>query len=270
MHPDLILNATCSIPLRWVDEIFRRLSGRFGAQFTEKFRSGVLVDHGGNLISLGGDMSSAVDAGIEAAKQVWAEELDFAGITPDQIKRGLQERYQYPPSCDEFIRGCQGGGGVGRDPETLFYRAQAEMGNRRARKAQNWPNRPLFWAAAAMGQELLKHDYRNQAGRWRAMLDANAGNEQAIPDVSDENALPAPTAELSRQDAEKRLQKLGGTVKSMSSGNASGIAWARRIAVEVAEGRSSTNGYGRKLAAEAFIGLHLEVPDSLSGYLSKA
>ncbi|OQS33005.1 hypothetical protein [Chromobacterium haemolyticum] len=268
MTDDLILNASGSIPLRWVDEIFRRLSGRFGAQFTEKFRSGVIVDQRtGKLLQQSDSMDYAVDAGIEEAKKVWAEELDLARISPDQIKRGLLALHQYPPSCDAFIRACLGGSDL--DPESLFYRAQAEMAKRRARRPQNWPSSMLFWAAASLGNDLLHSDYRSMRGRWMAALDSNRHHLGDIPDVSDEEALPAP--ELSQQDVQVRIADVQRAAKRMKfpSDNRVRLEWAFKIADETARGVYRGGMSGKRLAAEAIRQSHQAVPESLQPFLAK-
>ncbi|WP_374419392.1 hypothetical protein [Chromobacterium sp.] len=257
MTADLILNASGSILLRWVDEIFRRLTGRFGASFTERFRSGQfeLVD------------GVSLDAGIEAAKQIWAEEIDFAQLTPEQIKRGLQARYPYPPSCDEFIRACLGGSDL--DPEALFYRAQAEMAKRRARRPQNWPSSMLFWAAASLGNDLLHSDYRSMRGRWIAALDANRHHLGDIPDVSDEEALPAP--KLSPQDVQVRIAdvQLAATRMELPSNDRVRLEWAFKIADETARGVYHGGMNGKRLAAEAIRQARQAVPVSLLPFLAK-
>lgn len=81
-----------SLPIEWIERIFSRLHGRFGNQFTDKFKMGV-YDNSGN------------DIGLLNAKQVWADEL--AGISAERIKTALSHKYEYPPSCDEFRLQCK-------------------------------------------------------------------------------------------------------------------------------------------------------------------
>ena len=77
-----------NLPLEWVDKIFMRLHGRFGNQFLDKFRIGQL-NHNGE------------DVGIVNAKQVWAE--DCRHLTAERVRKGLEAKYDFPPSCDDFI-----------------------------------------------------------------------------------------------------------------------------------------------------------------------
>lgn len=81
-----------ALPDSWIERIFQRMVGRFGNTFLDKFRTGQLT--------AGGE-----DSGLVNAKIVWAE--DLAGLTGEQIKRGLQASYQFPPSCDEFREKCK-------------------------------------------------------------------------------------------------------------------------------------------------------------------
>ncbi len=76
----------------WIDRIFTRLIGIYGAQFKSKFS--VVVD--------------GVDVGIETAKQVWAEELAGFATCPDAIAYGL--KYLPPdhaPNAIEFRDICR-------------------------------------------------------------------------------------------------------------------------------------------------------------------
>lgn len=78
------------LPDEWIERIFMRMHGRFGNTFFDKFRIGQIE---------GGE-----DIGILNAKQVWAE--DLAHLSVDRLKRGLATKFEYPPSCDDFIRAC--------------------------------------------------------------------------------------------------------------------------------------------------------------------
>lgn len=270
MNFDLTQNVAGSIPLRWVDEIFRRLTGRFGSQFTEKFRSGMIIDQRtGELLQPNDSMDFAVDSGLEEAKKVWAEELGLAQITPDQIKRGLLARHQYPPSCDEFIRECIGGHAADRDPEALFYRAQAEMQKRRDGRPDNWPSWGLFWAAASLGNDLLYGTFKGMEARWCVAMEAN--RDRSDPPVLDPEVAPKriAMARLSPAEAADRLREIGGKVRAIGA-SAAGIKleWARSIAEKTARGHYG-NAYGQRMAAEAFVNLRQPVPPALVPFLAK-
>lgn len=84
----------------------------------------------------------------------------------------------------------------------------------------------------------------------------------------DQKALPAPT--LTREQAEKHLSKLGGAVKSLSSGNDRlRLDWAHKIAEESANGTYCGGMMGKRLAADAFYDTRNPVPAALLPFLSK-
>lgn len=80
-----------ALPIEWVTKIFMRLHGRFGNTFFDKYRIGTLNENG-------------QDMGIENAKIVWSEEL--AGVTGQRVSAALSSKYDYAPSCDDFLKNC--------------------------------------------------------------------------------------------------------------------------------------------------------------------
>ena len=201
----------------------------------------------------------------------WLEAFVEEGITPQLAAAGIKvcrREHDMPPSLPKFLRACQGGAAT-TDPEALFYRAQAEMGNRRARKPQNWPSPPLFWAAVALGDDLLHSDYRSMKGRWTAAMDANRDRMADIPDVSPDHALPAP--KLSREEAEVQIAQVHQAAKSMRfpSGNGQRMDNWLAIADEVARGVYKGGTLGKRYAAEAMKKAGHEVPAALQPYLPK-
>ncbi len=79
------------LPDEWVERIFMRLHGRFGNAFFDKFRIGQVNDDG-------------EDYGVLNAKEIWAE--DCAHLSPERLKKGLAAKFDFAPSCDEFIKAC--------------------------------------------------------------------------------------------------------------------------------------------------------------------
>jgi hypothetical protein len=74
------------LPLPWIDALFSRFEGLYGAQFTDKWKH---VD-------------------ISNAKQVWADTLD--GVSGERIKLALIEcgkTCKFPPSAPEFYQLCR-------------------------------------------------------------------------------------------------------------------------------------------------------------------
>ncbi|WP_374557724.1 hypothetical protein [Aquitalea pelogenes] len=86
--------------------------------------------------------------------------------------------------------------------------------------------------------------------------------------TGDLQSLPAPT--LTREQAEKHLSRLGGAVKSLSSGNDRlRLDWAHKIAEESANGTYCGGLMGKRLAADAFYDSRNPVPAALLPFLSK-
>lgn len=86
------------ISLAVVANIFRTLRGRFGSQFVDRFRSGQLVPDG--------SPNAGKDTGLLEAMDVWAHEL--RGLSETDIRHGLDTKFKFPPSADEFVQACCG------------------------------------------------------------------------------------------------------------------------------------------------------------------
>lgn len=204
-------------------------------------------------------------------RSAWVEAFVEEGITPQMAAVGVKvcrREHDMPPSLPKFLRACRGGNAA-FDPEALFYRAQAEMAKRRARRPQNWPSSMLFWAAASLGNDLLHSDYRSMRGRWMAALDSNRHHLGDIPDVSDEEALPAP--KLSQQDVQVRIADVQLAAKRMKfpSEDRARLEWAFKIAEETARGVYRGGLNCKRLAAEAILQSRQAVPESLQAFLAK-
>lgn len=81
-----------NLPMPWVDKIFHRLLGVYGAQFKAKFS---VVENG-------------VDVGLMNAKEVWSEELStFVGL-PESIAYALKNLpSERAPNAVEFRELCR-------------------------------------------------------------------------------------------------------------------------------------------------------------------
>ena len=108
------------LPDEWIDRIFMRLHGRFGNNFTDKFKLGQIID--------------GMDIGIANAKQVWAEEL--AGISGDRIKVALEHNYEYAPSCDQFKAQCKSSAESHKDFVAIGKKFTQEQKEENHRKLQ--------------------------------------------------------------------------------------------------------------------------------------
>jgi len=81
-----------NLPMPWIDKIFHRLLGVYGAQFKAKFS---VVENG-------------VDVGLMNAKEVWSEELStFVGL-PESIAYALKNLpSERAPNAIEFRELCR-------------------------------------------------------------------------------------------------------------------------------------------------------------------
>lgn len=83
------MDAPSTLPRAWIERIFNRLHGVYGTQFSGKYHQGVLVN--------------GVDAGLENAMQVWAEELAGFADHGEALKYALDNiDPRFPPSSKEF------------------------------------------------------------------------------------------------------------------------------------------------------------------------
>lgn len=150
--------------------------------------------------------SKGFDEGILNAKKVWAE--DLAGYTPEEITRGLQTRYDYPPSVDEFMRACR----PSLDYERAFVEAVEQMVLRKTGK-DRWSNPAVFWAAVKLGSDLTNFPYPAIKGRWKSALDKvteEIRNGDLSPEIPPRvRALPAPgKTSISPEEVKKRFAEI--------------------------------------------------------------
>ncbi len=135
----------------WINAIFEEFHGRFGNPFFAKFQSGSL-DANGN------------DQGVENAKTVWAKRL--AEFTPEEIARGVNTEYSYPPDLDAFRKACR----PQLDYESAFHEAVSQM-HLRDEGRDSWSNPAIYWAAVELGSDIMGANYHTVKARWKAALD---------------------------------------------------------------------------------------------------
>lgn len=108
-------------------------------------------------------------AGIdpERVKAAWRE--DLSGLTQEQIARGLEacRTKDWPPSAPEFRNMC-----LGKIDYERAYTEASQQWYLRQSCADVWSDPAIFWAAAAIGNDVMVHPYRFMANRWREELDA--------------------------------------------------------------------------------------------------
>ena len=135
-----------------VEDLFAWFASRYGRRFA--------------------DMWSGIDP--ERVKQAWREEL--AGFGPEDIARGLAacRAKDWPPSAPEFRNACR----PVIDYEASFVEAAHQWRNRQY-GTDAWSHPAIFWAAAAIGNDVTAHPYRWMANRWRVELDRSRADIEA-------------------------------------------------------------------------------------------
>lgn len=210
------------MPAQWIERLFARLHGRFGNPFFAKWQSGQTNSDG-------------LDTGVENAKRVWAEEL--AGYAPEELKRGIAARFDFPPSLDEFQSAC-------RPPHDLradWAEACEQMRIRlKGHGGDQWSRPQVYWAAVAIGQfDLNQTPWDQIKHRWEKAL--SGAKTDPIPEYR--AALPQPGQHTTtREEAGKRLREISEkTGISIKSGGVGNTNWAVKLAEREASGESLTN-----------------------------
>lgn len=92
------------LPDSWIDRIFKRLEGRYGSLFIDRWR--------------GCDMANV--------RETWAEELDGFRDQPDRIAHALKSlaEEKFPPTLPEFIAACRRA--PAKEPLALPYKPTPE------------------------------------------------------------------------------------------------------------------------------------------------
>jgi hypothetical protein len=80
------------LPSAWVEKIFARMQGVYGREFLGQYGTG---------------MVNGIDAGIENAKIVWAEELGSFVKWPEAIAYALEHLPERVPNCIKFKELCR-------------------------------------------------------------------------------------------------------------------------------------------------------------------
>lgn len=141
-------------------------------------------------------------------KQAWAEELASDRITFDEVKNGLEYcKTHYkdrPPTYPQFLEACR----PSINYESAFHEAVEQMRKRDEGK-DAWTNPAIYWAAVALGGDIMGTVYANVKGRWKAALDKATEEVKTNPMLQEIpkrlTALPAPKRQgREPSDAAKR------------------------------------------------------------------
>ncbi|MGB4064230.1 MAG: hypothetical protein WBK19_10435 [Azonexus sp.] len=150
-----------SLPANWIDRIFNRMLGIYGAQFKSKFS--VVVD--------------GVDVGIANAKETWAEELGNFNDKPEAIAYALDHLpVDHAPNALEFRDICRRAP-VKQAPQ-LEYTPTAEdkarhreMSHKATAAVKQKEFDGLLWAKRPKSQVALNavYDAKKHANRFPAL-----------------------------------------------------------------------------------------------------
>ncbi|MEN9659945.1 MAG: hypothetical protein RL571_3410 [Pseudomonadota bacterium] len=238
-----------ALPLAWVEKIFRKMHGRFGNQFVDKFRSGESFE-----VTLMDGNTEERDTGIENAKMVWAEEL--AGFSGEEIARGMAAKFLYgAPDLDKFQVACRQN--VEIDLEVRMQLAITQMSRRRQYLDENWPDNRTFWAAQRIGNDLVVQEPWRLKARWvAAWMDAERDSNRTIPDASTQALLPPPAKRMmTKAQANEQAAQLKLSI--------SGLRNAKSWPLQIAEMAPQAGMVQITSAVLALRGQHEEVPNSL-------
>jgi hypothetical protein len=173
------------LPMPWVDRLFARLLGFYGAKLSEQWKG--------------------LDLGM--VKALWAEEL--AGYSAQEIARGIEgcRSRDWPPTLPEFLKLCR----PPMNHTALWYEAQAAAKEREAGQVGTWSAPWVFYAYREMAHEVKTGEFAKHGERWKVELEKakarfERGELQAdIPEPP--KALPQPEP-LSKDEAKARAAAL--------------------------------------------------------------
>jgi len=198
-----------SLGISMMDHLFNRLDGAYPHKWRSNFPN-----------------QQAIDNWSES----WAEEFEDSGITPNDIKAGIKAcrtRYDWPPSCAEFIRACK----PSVDHLVAYYEAVAGVQARQTGQMGVWSHRAIFWAAMPLSFDLGSQTYSQIKVRWERALAEQMDRGEWPPIPQPMIALPEPgKTQLSRAKAAEMIQEIGaGNVVKTYDDQMDHKLWAKRI-----------------------------------------
>lgn len=201
-----------AVPEAWIDSLFARMSGSYGAKWADLWRG----------------------TDLQSVRRLWGTEL--AALSRDDLKAGVEalRTRPFPPTLPEFISLCRPPVNV----DAALYEAVEQL---RARKEQAdvWSDPAIFWAAVKVGEfEMLTLSHGQLLPRFEAALRSIKARGDVPPVPKRVEALAAPGGtEISRDEARKRLAQLkaDGILRRGPQGD--GRDWARRILARVEAGK---------------------------------
>lgn len=160
--------------------------------------------------------------GIDTWKETWAESFEREGLTPHDIKAGLDNITKvcpdFPPNEAQFIRACQQAGDI--DAEAAYCEAVEQL-RLREEGRDNWSHPAIYWAATRIGSfDMRNSTWSSIKGRWSAELKRELANKPYQPVPEPRVALPAPgqttlTPEQVAENVARLKQMMTGAFKRM-------------------------------------------------------
>jgi hypothetical protein len=181
------LSISRPVPLPWVEALFAKMTGFYGAKFSDQWRG----------------------CNLDQVKALWADEM--GKLTREELKRGADSLIgrEWPPTLPEFVKLCR----PTLDPEAAFSEAVAGCLERKAGRRGTWSHPAVYFAAQRVGPfDIVSQGYASLAGRWKKTL-AECFASPLLGEIPEPAlALPAPSAaQISREEAAARLEELQAT-----------------------------------------------------------
>ena len=148
------------MPVRWVEDLFARLSAILGGAMSNVYAS----------------------ADPELVKAEWAEAL--AGFSAEEVKRGLAgcRTRKFAPNLGEFLHLCR----PALDPEFAWIEAEKGLRSFTDGTPFDWSHPAVYWAARGMAYDIRTGSFERMRKRWEAALreQFGAGYWASPPDPS--------------------------------------------------------------------------------------
>lgn len=185
--------------------LFNRLSGMYSNKWTVNFPD---------------------DKAVTAWEETWVEAFDEEGITPYDVKIGLDScrtLFKWPPSLPEFLEACR----PYLEPSSAFHEAVDGMQARAKGENFAYSHPAIFFAAIAAGQhDIMNGSYAGMQERWKKALAAQLAKKSWPEIPAPVKALPPPVvskAEVIKEN-KKVMSMVGGAVN-----NNRGLDWVHRV-----------------------------------------
>ncbi len=188
------LRKSSALPEAWIDRLFARFEGMYGAKFAAAWQN----------------------CDLRNVKAVWAE--DLGGYSGQEIAAGIAKcrELDWPPTLPEFLKACR--------PPIDYHAALLEAIEQMARRDSNrdqWSHPAIFWAATRIGAfDLSRMTAKELEPRWRKEF----GEQMALwqwPEIPvRREALPAPGQTHSRDVGKETVAAMLARLKRSADAHA--------------------------------------------------